>query len=153
MSCKVSNNLRHLNQDDITYLLNGGTGLHSFSSSVPAMTSRYLSSTSGLVKSRWNERVCFIHFSLSSSALAVTHHDCYSLVTLWEVFSGVGTSRLLSGSSGNDCLDSVLHDVPKFKSLDQVAERQSSHIDLNHDKTYVFQIILLSLIPTWSYDL
>lgn len=44
------------------------------------------------------------------------------LVSLGEVFSGVGTSRLLSGSGRNDCLNSVLHDVSKLKSLDQVAK-------------------------------
>lgn len=48
----------------------------------------------------------------------------YSLVSVWEVLSSVGTSRFLSGSGRNDSLDGVLHDVPKLKSLDQIADRQ-----------------------------
>jgi len=46
------------------------------------------------------------------------------LVSVWEVLSSVGTSRFLSGGGGNNSLDGVLHNVPKLKSLDQIADRQ-----------------------------
>lgn len=48
----------------------------------------------------------------------------YSLVSVWEVLSGMGTSRFLSGSGRNDSLDGVLHNVSELKSLDQIADHQ-----------------------------
>lgn len=50
-----------------THLLNGGTGLHSASSNVDAITSRYFKSTFGLSGSCWKDNVCFIHLSSSRS--------------------------------------------------------------------------------------
>jgi hypothetical protein len=66
-------------RSEVTYLLKGGTGLHSAESSVSAMTFRYWSSTSGLLKSRWKDRVCFIHLSLFiSSTLIVEQEETHS---------------------------------------------------------------------------
>jgi hypothetical protein len=135
----------------VTYLLNGGTGLHSAESSVSAMTFRYWSSTSGLLKSRWKDRVCFIHLSLFiSSTLVVEQEETHSSrsgkssrawaprdsfraaaeTTVWTAFCMIFLSSRVS-----------------TKSLDVSTDQENS------GGTYVFQIILLSLIPTWSYDL
>ena len=42
---------------------------------------------------------------------------------LREVFTGVGTTRLLASSGRNDSLDSVLEKVAKLKSLNQVTTK------------------------------
>jgi hypothetical protein len=56
-----------------------------------------------------------------------------SLITVGEVLSGVGTSRLLSCGGRNDSLHSVLHDVPKLEGLDQIARCQHSSRKLGRD--------------------
>jgi hypothetical protein len=120
-------------RSEVTYLLNGGTGLHSAESSVSAMTFRYWSSTSGLLKSRWKDRVCFIHLSLFISSTLMMKARKDSLITVGEVLSGVGTSGLLSCGGRNDSLDSVLHNVPELKGLDQIAGCQHSSSNLGNN--------------------
>jgi hypothetical protein len=56
-----------------------------------------------------------------------------SLITVGEVLSGVGTSGLLSCGGRNDSLDSVLHNVPELKGLDQIAGCQHSSSNLGNN--------------------
>jgi len=70
-----------------------------------------------------------------------------------EVFTSMSATRLLSGGSGDDGLNGTLQDVAKLKGLHQVAVRtrcQLRETDAYTQVTHEFQIMLLSLIPTFS---
>lgn len=73
------------------------------------------------------------------------------VVSIGEIFSGMGTSRLLSCGSGDDSLDGVLHDIPQLERLDQITALMSSDLHQQNESTYEFQIIDRSLIPISSY--
>ena len=134
-----------------TYLLNGGTGLHSAESSVSAMTFRYCSSTSGLVKSRWKDRVCFIHLSLFISAIVIglrsgTHSSR----------SGKSSRAWAPRDSFRAAAETTVWTAFCMMFLSSRVSTKSLDVSIDHEiseVTYVFQIIDLSLIPTWSYDL
>ena len=73
---------------------------------------------------------------------------------LWEVLSGMGTTRLLTSGSSGDGLDGALEKVAELEGLHKVtictsALRCPSRLRVTHE----FQIMLLSLIPTSANEL
>lgn len=74
------------------------------------------------------------------------------VVYIWVVLAGVGATRLFACGGSGDGLNGVLKNVPEFKRFDQVPVIPLASVTAHGAKarTYEFQIMLRSLIPTLS---
>lgn len=133
--------------------------MHSFSSKVSAMTPRNDRSTLLFSASGMIDSVCFIHLESLRVKVDVRRlQRCQVrlyILSVGVVFTGVSSTRLQSVGSGNNSLHSVRQQVSQFQSLHEIAARKGvSMVSLSatfrNKATHVFQIILLSLMPTLS---